>query len=123
VEDVSEGGVCLRVHTPLVVGDVYELLVTDGLRFFTQELRAQVMWVSRNLAGLRWVDLTHPQQLWLSRRFADWPGRSRIVVPRRPRAKREAYAAYDTRVVTVLIRRIVGFGPRIRVRRVAISQW
>jgi hypothetical protein len=78
VEDVSEGGICLRSRTALSVGDRLTLILTDGTCYYTKELVAEVQWSRAGLYGLIWVQPTPGDREWLRARFAQWPGRRRL---------------------------------------------
>lgn len=72
VHDVSEGGICLHTRESPPSGQRVDLLLTDAQLYHAQELRAEVMWCRPGQVGLRWVDLTRPQQEWLCGRVTEW---------------------------------------------------
>ena len=72
VHDVSVGGICLSLDTPVVPGAQYDLILTDGAAPYTAEIRAEVVWYRKDRAGLRWVDPSPEQQQWLVERFVEW---------------------------------------------------
>jgi hypothetical protein len=72
VQDISRGGICLAAGQPLAVGSCWELILTDGILFFTQTMAAEVVWYRAGVAGLRWLDLDERQQQWLEERFRQW---------------------------------------------------
>jgi hypothetical protein len=72
VMNVSLGGACLMTNQPLEVGDEYELIATDGVFFYTVELKGRVVWAREGRIGLKWVDSTEQQVQWLSERFDAW---------------------------------------------------
>jgi hypothetical protein len=72
VSDVSTGGVCLALNDRVLPGERYELILTDGLFPFTIEMQAEVVWARPGRAGLRWVEVTAEQEVWLQERFHAW---------------------------------------------------
>ncbi len=72
IHDVSHGGVSLTSRSPLRSGDRLQLLLTDALVHWTQELEAEVVWSCEGRVGMRWVGLTEAQEKWLEDRFRAW---------------------------------------------------
>ena len=72
IMDVSLGGICLDLESPLESGACYLLLMTDALHYHTQELKARVIWRDEGRIGLQWEDLTDRQRRWLEARLSDW---------------------------------------------------
>jgi PilZ domain-containing protein len=82
VENLSTGGVCLAVAAPVLPGERYGLVLTQGLLhssvapwYGAQELQAEVIWYTGGRAGFRWVELSGRQQAWLRERIQDWQHR------------------------------------------------
>ena len=44
VQDISQGGLCVASSEPLAVGSCWELILTDGIFFFTQTMTAIFGW-------------------------------------------------------------------------------
>jgi hypothetical protein len=86
VDDVSCGGVCLKVPQPVARGSRLPLILTDAHMYFSQEVEAEVMWCSGPRAGLRFVNLTDDQQEWIEQRLLAW---ERDGGARRPQAGEE----------------------------------
>jgi hypothetical protein len=72
VQDMSLGGICLRIERPLPAGQCFRLLVGDEPSHQECALQAEVMWCAGGRAGLRWVDLSGDQQRWLRELFRGW---------------------------------------------------
>lgn len=72
IHDVSHGGVSLTLHSQVHTGDRLQLLLTDALVYWTQELEAEVVWEREGRVGMRWVALSEAQEKWLEDRFRAW---------------------------------------------------
>lgn len=121
VEDVSEGGFCMRLKDPPPVGQRYELIVTDGLVNFTREFTAEVLWNRPGLAGFRWVGLTPALERWLQNRFAQWPGKYRVLI--RVKSGQVGAPIAELSWSRRLLHRGSGKQRRLRLRKVNLSGW
>jgi hypothetical protein len=74
VQDVSRTGIALQVDSPVRVGEVYELQVTDAIDESAKTLEAEVVWCDGKRAGLAWCNLTFEQDAWLRAKFTAWLG-------------------------------------------------
>jgi hypothetical protein len=72
VQDLSLGGICLRIERPLAEGERFELVLAGGPDPQACVLRGEVMWWQGGRAGLRWIDLTLSQERWLRQLFRGW---------------------------------------------------
>jgi hypothetical protein len=72
VMNVSLGGACIMSNHPLKLGEVYELIATDGVFFYTVELKGRVVWARDGKFGLKWEDARPEQVEWLRDRFDAW---------------------------------------------------
>lgn len=84
VHDISRGGMSLTLYAAAEVGDRFELVLTDTLVHYAQEVVAEIVWAVRGRVGMRWVGLTERQQEWLDERFSFWE-RERQDLTVRPR--------------------------------------
>jgi hypothetical protein len=60
------------VRSPLPVGEQYPIVLEDGIDGSTISIVAEVMWTRQGRAGLRWVELTAQQDVWLLNHFQSW---------------------------------------------------
>lgn len=74
VQDVSRTGIALQVDTPIRVGEVYRLHLTDAIDESSETLEAEVVWRDGKRAGLEWCNLTFEQDAWLRAQFTAWLG-------------------------------------------------
>jgi hypothetical protein len=72
VVDVSLGGICVDMETRMETGTQCTLVVSDGGRYFWQELPAVVTWCRGGRIGFQWVNLSEEQEAWLVERLQDW---------------------------------------------------
>jgi hypothetical protein len=70
--DVSRGGIALTVEHPLPRGLRVRLTLRDAISRTTCELYAEVVACRGTRAGLRWLEVTPEQDLWLSQRVHIW---------------------------------------------------
>lgn len=72
IQDISLGGVCLRVEEALCAGEAYRLVLAGGSGAEECTLRGTVMWCQGGRAGLQWCGLSGAQQRWLGEVFRGW---------------------------------------------------
>lgn len=72
VMDVSRGGLSMTLYSSVKPGDRLNLLLTDALVYWTQELEAEVVWADHGRVGMRWIGLSEDQERWLDDRFQAW---------------------------------------------------
>jgi len=72
VYDVSRTGVSLLVQEPLRIGDRFHLVLTDTMDQTTLSVDAEVIWCRQGRAGLRWLELSLEQDMWLLNHFQTW---------------------------------------------------
>lgn len=72
IQDISLGGVCLRVEEDLPAGDHYQLVLAGGPGTEECTLKGCVMWCQGGRAGLQWSGLSPAQQRWLREVFCGW---------------------------------------------------
>jgi len=84
--NVSLGGICVTLDQPAERGDRYRLVLLDSRTPGTLELRAEVAWSKRGRTGMKWLDVTPDQFLWLCERLGFWwgPGHRFSVACARP---------------------------------------
>ncbi len=74
VHNISLGGVCLELPGEFEVGDRLTLRLGDRRSATSQVFRAEVMWARKGRAGVRWVEQTPDQFLWLCQALGFWWG-------------------------------------------------
>ncbi len=72
VYDVSRHGISLLIEDGLTTGECRRLILQDTLDGSTQDLPAEVVWVRRGRAGLRWLEAEGQGAAWLAHRFQVW---------------------------------------------------
>ena len=72
IENVSIGGICLRVSSPLPVGESYSLVLTDRRTGQSRNFVASVMWCAEGRAGLEWQGLSSELAAWLRPLLGVW---------------------------------------------------
>ena len=83
VLDISEGGIRVVVGQPFTPGERFDLILTDGILFYTKEITAEVTWSRGGVAGLKWTDLTGDQEVWLRTRLQAWESELKAGISRR----------------------------------------
>jgi hypothetical protein len=86
VLNISLGGVCVALDRAVQRGERYTLVLADNRVTGTLELRAEVAWTKRGRTGLKWLDVSPEQFLWLCERLGFWwgPGHRFSVLMARP---------------------------------------
>jgi hypothetical protein len=74
VHNVSLGGICMSLETPVRQGDRLSLRLRARSSADGQEMRAEVVWSRRGRVGLRWVEQTPDQFFWLCQSLGFWWG-------------------------------------------------
>lgn len=72
VSDVSLGGVCLVLSSPLALGERVGLALTDNIGPSTRQFRAEVLWQRGAQSGFRWLDLELEERRWLEGCIERW---------------------------------------------------
>lgn len=72
IENVSIGGICLRVSAPLPIGESYALVLTDRRSGESRNFVAGVMWCADGRAGLEWQGLSSELAAWLRPLLGVW---------------------------------------------------
>jgi hypothetical protein len=72
VQNISLGGICLVLDTVAQRGDRFDLHLTDALSPAAQAMQGEVVWCKRGRAGLRWINQSPMQFLWLCERLNFW---------------------------------------------------
>lgn len=62
----------MTLYSSVKPGDRLNLLLTDALVYWTQELEAEVVWSEHGRVGMRWIGLSEDQERWLEERFQAW---------------------------------------------------
>lgn len=72
VQDISLGGICLTLDPEEAIQDRYELFLTGGLYYFSEEITAELVWQKGNRVGLRWANMDEEQRRRLQGYFEQW---------------------------------------------------
>lgn len=72
VQDISLGGICLVLDPQEAIQDRYELFLTGGLYYFSEEITAELVWQKGNRVGLRWANMDEEQRRRLQGYFEQW---------------------------------------------------
>lgn len=78
--DISLGGLSLVTSEAIEPGHQYQIILVDTYHYTNQELRVEVVWIGEGRAGMRWVDLSPDQEVWLQSCFEAWTSEPQLAL-------------------------------------------